>query len=273
MNSDLELGFTKIPLHFEGSYSQFSTDLVLFTDGDTELTFEDALLNKEFKQSIEKEYSIDYKQCCSGPYPKVEWISSFFNVVIHPIHLFRFFEKCHFEKALSDQVLLNILGDSYRPFLEKSDEEDSDYEEQKPVAKKQLKKKRKTTGDVNSVRLASLIRESENFELENSILRLCYNKLNSQNSVTVDPSCEIPSLKYCNLKENTDMLTVILEFIGDVRTLKNFAMSSHFFLEAFQQANTNHILFKRLMKDFGLIAYNPNVQPQNLVRGVAPPCR
>ena len=264
MNSDLKLGFTRLPLNYvNGSYSQFSTDLVLFTDGDIELTFEDVLLSKEFKRSIEKEYSIDYKQCCSEHYPKVECVSSLFDVVIHPIHVFRFFEKCHFEKALSDSTLINVLG----RFLEKSDE---GYKEQKPVVKKQLKKKRKITGDITSVSLASFIRESENFELENSILSLCYNKLNSQNSVTVNSSCETPSLNHCNLKENMDMLTVILEFIGDAKTLKNFAMSSHFFSEAFQQANTNHILFKRLMKDFGLIAYNPNI-PQNA--SSPPPCR
>ena len=172
--------------------------------------------------------------------------------VVHPMHLFRFCERCRFEENIPDDVLVEVLEEVH-DYNENWDENSSEEEEGKS------KRRKKTLTEK-----AEWMREEENLYLEEEILELFRGRLN-QVGVEEDEDCNEGrvDLKFCNLKDDRDMMRCILEFIGHAKTIINFACACRLTSEVFKQANANNELVKRLARDLGLIVF---VLPSNYQR-------
>ena len=180
-------------------------------------------------------------------YPKINERLNMFCGVVHPMHLFRFCERCRFEESIPDDVLVEVLEEVH-DYNENSDENSSEEEEERNG-----KRRKKTLTEK-----AEWIREEEGLYLEEEILELFRGRLNQ---VGVEDDTEdgkdecVVDLKFCNLKDDRDMMRYILEFIGHAKTIINFACACRLTSEVFKQANANNELVKRLARDLGLVVF------------------
>ena len=183
-----------------------------------------------------------YQPCTSSKYPQLckKEITDSISIIVHPIYLFRYFELCQF----SDDIPASIVVDIFKDYYE---------EEQEETEETQCKKRKISEKGVEEK--ADEFRQEIDLEFSEMVLRLLHKAFSGDKDNEDNATDHVKTLNLCQLKENQDMLYCILEFIGDVRTLFKFARSCRLFYEIFQRANQNFLLFKRIMKDMGLIIY------------------
>ncbi|EFC40919.1 predicted protein [Naegleria gruberi] len=230
--------------------SEFDDHLVLFTLSDK---------TKILMFSGEKR-TIQFNDACFAEYQNVrpfEQINSLMNNV-HPIYLTRYLELCEFDCYVNDRVLVNVLGEHYKDYLSNDENDNNENENDNELSYPPSKKtKYSSEDDKEEDRKQHLIeiikRETCNIEWDDNLLDAFRKMLYSIDSI-IDHT-ESPFINLSPLVNSHDMIYCILEFIGNVKTLFNFAISCHDFYEIFKQANKNNLLLKRIVKDIGIVYF------------------
>ncbi|KAG2393777.1 hypothetical protein C9374_007308 [Naegleria lovaniensis] len=282
--------FAALPL-FTGLFGDDNdTDFSEF-EGGIETTLYSANMFMHAEEQSEKLYR-PYLSCISGEYPHVKACTNEFLTVIHPIHMFRYFELAELAPNVSDQVLIKYFKDK----IEKREEEElmneNNSEEEDDVSNKRRKlaipNQQPEDREIKNM-VREILEEIGPMDYCDALLRQYHYRLNR-----VDQESKIPD-SWCNtlsddehkddeedddeedhndhhddetsdnqdnirltldlkpLSNQYDMLYCIMMFIGDPKTLYNFSIACRTFYEMFQHKNTHHELIKRLARDLGVI--------------------